>query len=311
MKYIIGHTKPDLDSTVAPLALKYLFDNVECFGHQNQTKAVLAEPANHETKFVFDKFNAQIPEVLDRVRESDQFILVDHNEKSQRLEGIKDNQIIKIYDHHKLSLDLSLPIFITTKPWGSSNTIIYFLMKQNNLKPSKQIASLMICAILSDTVGLKSPTTTDKDREVLEELNQIAEIKNIDDLTLEIFKAKSDISNLTPIQIVKNDYKIFNFGAHKILVDQIETVEQNKVLGQTSDLLKAMQQVQKEESLDHIFVVISDILKINSKVLYLTDNDKKVLETAFSQVGKNNVIDIGAKLSRKKQIAPALEKALS
>lgn len=310
MKYIIGHLKPDLDSVVAPLALKYLFNQKDCYGHKNQTQAVIAEKANNETQFVFDKFKAQLPTILDRVGESDQFILVDHNEADQRFPGMQDDQVIEIYDHHKLALNLTNPIFVTTKPWGSSNTIIWQLMQINNVVLDKTLASLMICAILSDTVGFRGPTTTDKDKEAVKALNQVAQITNIDDLILEIFKAKSNIKNLTPTQIVKNDYKVVNLTGHKVFIDQIETVQQDEALAQKSQLLKAMEEIKKAEGVEYLFVIITDVLKINSKALYLTQEDQVVLEKAFGSIGKDNLIDIGPRLSRKKEILPAIENAL-
>lgn len=308
--YIIGHFKPDLDSVVSTISLQHLFYNANCF-QRKEAKPVLAGEANHETKAIFNKFRTQIPKVLknDQIDLKDLFVLVDHNEPSQRLPGIKNKQITDIFDHHKVVVNFSMPIFITTKPWGSTNTIIYWLMKMYNIKPDKNLASLMISAILSDTVGLKSPTTTETDKLFLEELNKIAQIEDINALTLEIFKAKSKIGNLTPEQIVKNDYKIYNFSGKKVFINQVETVEQEKVLAKKPELLKAMETVKQAEKVDYIFVVISDVLKINSKMLYLT-NGKVVSEKAFKSRGEENVLDIGPKLSRKKEIAPRIEKAL-
>lgn len=309
--FIIGHLKPDLDSAVSAVSLKYLFDNVDCFQRKN-TIPVLADPANNETKTIFKKFNTPIPKILenDQIDLNDLFILVDHNEESQRLPGIKNKQIAEIYDHHKANLNLPTPIFINIKAWGSTNTVIYWLMEIYQIKPNKQMASLMLSAILSDTVGLKSATTTDKDKKAVQDLSGLSDITDIDALTLEIFKAKSNIDNLTPTQIVTNDYKIYNFSGKKVLIDQVETVEQEKVLSQKETLLKAMETVKQTEKADYIFVVISDVLKVNSKMLYSTSEEKQIAEKAFQGRGEANILDLGPRLSRKKEIAPEIEKTL-
>lgn len=310
--FIIGHTKPDTDAVVAAMGLEYLFKSEDCFGHENPV-ASIADPLNPETSFIFEKFGVQAPRLITSadISESDQVVLVDHNEASQRLEGINPDQIVEIVDHHKVSLDLSQPIFMTFKAWGSSSTIVYWLMKQNNVTPDKTMASLLLCAILSDTVGYKSATTTQKDRDMGEELAKLAEIDDVEALTLEIFKAKSDISSLTDEQIVKNDYKVFEFGK-KTMIDQLETVEQDFILeNKKEDILAAMQNVKAELGVELLFVAITDILKVNTKLLILGPDEASVAQKAFGGKVENSALDIGPKMSRKKEIAPAIQKALS
>jgi len=309
--FIIGHIKPDLDSAVSAVSLKYLFDRGECFKRKS-TIPVLASPANKETQAIFKKFKTPLSKVLkkEQINPNDLFVLVDHNEESQRLPGIKNEQITDIFDHHKMVVNFSTPIFITTKPWGSTSTIIYWLMQISQIRPIRRIASLMLAAILSDTVGLKSATTTNKDKQAVKDLSKIAGISDIKKLTLEIFKAKSNIDDLASNQIVTNDYKIYDFSGKRVLINQVETVEQQKVLAQKQKLLKAMEKVKSTQKIDLIFMVISDVLKVNSKLIYSNDEEKKVVEKAFQGRGEANVLNIGPRLSRKKEIAPKIEKAL-
>lgn len=309
--YIIGHTKPDTDAVVAAMALEYLYKKEECFCHPD-AEAVIADPLNPETQFLFEKFGVESPRLItsDDISHDDKIVLVDHNEASQRLEGISEDQIAEVLDHHKVNLNLSQPIFMTFKAWGSSSTIVYYLMKQQNLVPDKTLASLLLAAILSDTVGYKSATSTKKDKELGTELAKIAEITDVDAFTLEIFKAKSNVSDLTDEQIVKNDYKIFEFGK-KTMIDQLETVEQSAILqNKKQDLLSAMQKVKDELQVELLFVAITDILNVNTKLLILSDAEKAVAEAAFGGTTEDNILDIGPKMSRKKEIAPAIEKAL-
>ncbi len=309
--YIIGHQKPDTDAIVASMALEYLYKHADGFGYENPT-AVITEAVNPETNFLFNKFGITAPRVITAtdIGAEDQVVLVDHNEASQRLIDLPEDKIVEIVDHHKVNLNLNQPIFMTFKTWGSSSTIVYWMMKSCNVTPDKTIASLMLAAVLSDTVGFKSATCTPKDIEVGKELAQLAEITDLDGFTLEIFKAKSDVSSLSDEQIIKNDYKVFDF-AKKTMIDQLETVEQATILSTKKEsLLSAMQTVKTELGVELLFVAITDILQVNTKLLILSDSEKAVAEKAFGGTTIDNILDIGAKMSRKKEIAPPIENAL-
>ncbi len=311
--YVIGHLKPDTDSVVAAMALAQLYQNVSCFGYSN-AEAAITEKINGETSFLMNKFGLSAPALLaaSDLASDDQVVLVDHNEESQRLVGLSPNQIVEIVDHHKANLNFEQPIYLTFKTWGSSNTIVYSLMKENDFVPDQKLASLMLAAILSDTVGFKSVTCTPKDKEVALELAAIAQIKDLEAFTLEIFKAKSDVSKLSTEEIVKNDYKIFDFAGTKVMIDQLETVEQDIILSdKKTALLEAMVKVKTELKADMIFVAITDILKVNTKLLILDEASAKVAQKAFGGEVIEQVLDIGAALSRKKEIAPPIERALT
>jgi len=282
-------------------------------GDTDNPVAVIADPINPETTSVFTKFNLEIPKVISSadIKPEDKIILVDHNEVEQRLDGLNQDQIIAIIDHHKINLNLNLPIKITTLPVGSTCTIVYLKFKQYNLTIPEPLAKLMLGGILSDTVGLKSGTTTQKDRQAVNELKLISKIEDVDSFTLEIFKAKSNISSLSPEQIVKNDYKVFDF-AKKTYIGQLETVEQDQVLNnRKEELLTAMQQVKQSEGVDLLFLIITDILKVNSKLLILSNAESQIAVLAFGGTPTDNILDIGPKLSRKKDIAPPIEKAIN
>ncbi|MFH2118569.1 MAG: manganese-dependent inorganic pyrophosphatase [Candidatus Paceibacterota bacterium] len=310
--YIIGHTKPDTDSVVAAMAAAYLFQKDETFSRPN-AQAVIADSLNPETKFLFEKFGVEAPPQItaDQIKPEDQIVLVDHNEESQRLAGLNPEQIVEIIDHHKPQISLIQPIFINFKVWGSTSTIIYYFMKQQGVMPEASLASLMLAAILSDTLGYKSPTTTDKDRKFGAELAGLAGIEDIEAFTLEIFKAKSDLSSLTDEQIVSNDFKIFEFNK-KTFINQLETVEQELILNDKKDsLLKAMEKTKQAKGVELLFVAITDILKVNTTLLILGEEEARVAQKAFGGQVKDHTLDIGSKLSRKKEIAPAIEKALA
>lgn len=311
--YVIGHLKPDTDSAVAAMSLVALYQKADCFSYTN-LEAAITEDINNETKFLLDKFGLQAPRILSasELQSDDQIILVDHNEESQRLIGLNPEMIVEIVDHHKANLNFNQPIFLTFKPWGSVNTIIAHMMRKNDFTPEPKLAALMLAAILSDTVGFKSTTCTPKDKKMADWLASVAGISDIEGFTLEIFKAKSDVSKLSCEEIVKNDYKIFDFAGKKVMIDQLETVEQDVILRDKKDcLLEAMAKVKSQLGADMIFVVITDILKLNSKLLVLDEVTAKVAEQAFGGEVQKQILDIGERLSRKKEIAPPIEKALS
>lgn len=313
--YIFGHLKPDTDAVVAAMALEHLYKNSPQLAQEfPNAKAVIVGELNPETSFLFNKFGVTSPAVISAadITAEDRVVLVDHNEESQRLENLNPDQIVGIVDHHKINVDLPQPIFLHFRPWGSTSTVIFSLMKIAGVTPDKITASLMLAALLSDTVGYKSATTTPTDVQFGAELAQIADISDVDGFTLEIFKAKSDVSSLTNEQIVTNDYKVFDFGGKKVFIDQLETVEQDLVLTEKkAGLLEAMQTIKTKEGVDYIFVAITDILKVNTKILVLDEESGQIAVKGFGGAVVDSIIDIGPKMSRKKEIAPAIEKALT
>ena len=199
---------------------------------------------------------------------------------------------------------------MTFKTWGSSCTIVYHLMKQNDVVPDQKLASLMLAAILSDTVGFKGATTDENDKKYGQELAEIAQINNIDAFALEIFKAKSDISALNNKEIVQNDYKIYEFS-QKTFISQLETVEQESLVTTKKDeLLAAMLEVKKQQSVELLFVAVTDVLKVSTKLLLAGEEEIAIAQAAFGGTAIDNILDIGPKMSRKKEIAPAIEEVL-
>ena len=309
--FIIGHQKPDTDSVVAALAFKHIFDTQDCWGHPT-SKACIAHPLNPETAFLFDKFGESTPEIISAsdINQKDKVVLVDHNEESQRLDGLNPELISDIFDHHKLSLNLPQPIYATIKAWGSTCTIVWNIMDLYKIDIPEKLAALMLSAVISDTVNLKSSTTTNVDKKAVIALAKIAKVQNIDKLALEIFKAKSNTSKLSDTELLKNDYKVFDFAGKKTFIGQIETVEQKEVISSRGPgLKKAMLDLQKELQLDIIFLAVSDILNVNTKLITI-DSSIQIGEKAFKTQAVDGILDIGPKLSRKKEIAPAIEKII-
>lgn len=308
--YIVGHISPDLDAISS--AVEYA-EFLAKLGRYKETQIIPTIPGkpNHETETIFKKFDVAMPQLLDNidVTPEDAFILVDHNEQSQRHPKVKTDQIIEVVDHHKINVSFITPVRIDVKPLGSTSTVVYDHFEMYGLKPSKQVASLILAAIISDTLGLKSPTTTGTDMDFSDKIAKEFNL-NYDELLFEIFKAKSDISGLSAYQLVNKDVKVYDFSDKKVFIGLIETVEPEKILNEPSEIVKALEQVKTEQKVDQAYLFVTDILKLNSHAIYATDAEKCVLEKAFTGIGHSHVINVGPKVSRKKDLAPAIEMAL-
>lgn len=306
--FVIGHQKPDLDSVVSAIAIAHLHSKL----NNTQFIPAITDPINPETQFVFNYFKQAPPKLINisQISKNDQIILVDHNEPPQRLPDLNQNQITHIYDHHKININLNKPIQVIVYPWGSTATIATHLFTQNDLTIDKDLAQLLLSAILSDTVALKSATTTEQDKKYAQSLAKIAQIKDLQELSHSIFKAKSDINQLTNKQIVTNDFKIFDF-AQKTFIGQLETVQQADILKSRGDQLhQALVKVKKQKGVDLAFLAVTDILNTNTKLILASNKEASIAQKAFKTKTGNNYLDIGPILSRKKQIAPAIEKQL-
>jgi manganese-dependent inorganic pyrophosphatase len=308
--YTIGHLSPDLDTVAAAYVYAEYLKTANIYP-EAQIIPLASEEPNLETKTIFGKFGAELPKIITDVEiaNDDKIILVDHNEESQRHPLIKNEQIIEILDHHKINISFTSPIKIDVRPLASTCTIVHLLYKANELKPTKQVEQLILAAILSDTSGLKSPTTTGTDSTMAHAIAQAYNI-DLDDLIFEIFKAKSDISGMSAMDLIKKDYKVFDFGGKQVFIGSVETVEPEKVITQKAQIVAGLNELKSELGASHAYLCVTDLLKVHTQVIYETEAEGKVLETAFTTVASDNLADIGPRISRKKEIAPEIEKSI-
>ena len=301
--YIIGHKSPDLDSVAA--AISYAdFKN-----RQENTDAyipAITEDINQVTKFVLDKFNLETPKVLKNAN-GKKIILVDHNEFSQALEGIDKAKIVEILDHHKLNFKYDQPITVNIKPWGATCSILAQMYLDNNITIDKNLAGLMLSAVLDDTVITKSPICTGKDKELIEKLASLAGISDWQAYGLEMFKVKSSVKDFTDLEIIKNDFKDFEFKVGKFGIGQVETVDLSEFDAREQDLLEAMKKMKSQENYHSIILFLTDIINEGSRFLVVSNNIKKVGE-ALGQKLEDNKIYITGIMSRKKQVVPLIAK---
>ncbi|MBS9336116.1 manganese-dependent inorganic pyrophosphatase [Fructobacillus papyrifericola] len=294
---VFGHKSPDMDTVASAIAAADLLKQQGL-----DTEAVAQGKPNAETQFALDHFGLQALPIIEKAT-TEEVVLVDHNEAAQSVDNLADVTVYGIYDHHKFNFQNGTPLYITAKPWGSVSTILYFEYKQAGLAIPAKIAGLLASGLISDTLLLKSPTTTDVDREALPELAKIAGIDDIEAYGLAMLKAGTDLSKKSDEDLLEGDAKSFTMGSHDFRIGQVNTVDIDDVLKRQADLEKAM----KASGYEDFLLVITDILNSNSKAIYLGDA-AAAIEKAFGAKLENNVIDLPGVVSRKKQVVPPLQK---
>jgi manganese-dependent inorganic pyrophosphatase len=297
--YIVGHKSPDLDSVAAAIAYAELAKKLNT---EIEYIAASAGELNKETIYALEKFGFAKPEILNDAS-GQNLILVDHNEAQQSPDGIAEAKIIEILDHHKLDFKYAEPIKITIQPWGASCSIVFAEFVKQNIAIEKNLAGLMLSAILVDTVITKSPTCTEKDKEIIAKLAEISGIADWQTFGMELFKVRASVSELSAEQIIKSDFKDFNFKAGKFGIGQVETVDLNDFASREMELLAAVNDLKKKEGYAGVVLFITDIIKEGSK-FFVTADDLAKVEDALGAKLENNIVYIPGIISRKKQVAP-------
>lgn len=240
-----------------------------------------------------------------------QIILVDHNEKSQAVDGIGEAEILEIIDHHRLgSLETVSPVYFRNQPLGCTSTIIYQMYQEQRVEIPKEIVGLLLSAIISDTLMFRSPTCTPFDKGVAKRLAEIADV-DIEDHAKKMFRAGSDFKNKTTEEIFYQDFKIFHtedcdFGVAQISAMSGEELEQ---IGE--QLRPFLPQVLGEKRLNMVYVMLTDILEESSKIIFAGEDAGKILAHAFKKQEDADGILLDGIISRKKQMIPTLMNEMS
>ncbi len=215
--YVVGHKIPDSDSICGAIALAYLKNQID----EPAIPTRLGE-VSPETQFILDKFGFEAPELKLSYAGEDVYI-VDHTEKTQAPDDIDQARVVGVVDHHKLGdLTSSTPLECWIRPVGCSNTIIKMMYDFYNVEIPKDIAGIMLCAILSDTVIFKSPTCTTADIKCVEALAEIAGIEDFKELGMDMFRVKSAVEDTPVRDLVMRDFKDFNMNGNLVGIGQLE-----------------------------------------------------------------------------------------
>ncbi|WP_434579724.1 manganese-dependent inorganic pyrophosphatase [Sulfurimonas sp. NW15] len=300
--YVFGHKNPDSDSIVGAISLSYLKNQVE---KEEYIPARQGE-ITAETEFILDKFGGTLPMLKTSVA-GERVFIVDSTDKAHFQDDIDEATIIGIADHHKLGdLTTDTPLEAWIRPIGCSNTVIYEMYRCYGVEVPKEIAGLMMMAILSDTVIFKSPTCTKVDTKAVKELAAIAGVTDYKKLAMEMFVVKSAVDGASARDLNTRDYKEFNMNGTKVGIGQLEMVDISVLEPREEELLEDMKKMKEEGGLHTVLILLTDIMKEGSKLLVVSDDESKI-EKAFDIKLQDHKAWLDGVLSRKKQVVPFVQ----
>ena len=294
---IFGHKNPDTDTICSSI----VYNNLKRIQGMD-TEAVRLGEINDETRYALEHFNVFEPPLVEEVAEGQQVILVDHNEFQQSVNGIEKAVIREVIDHHRIAnFETAAPLYYRAEPLGCTATILKKIYEEQSVHIDKQMAGLMLSAIISDSLLFKSPTCTLRDKVAAEELAAIAEV-NLEEYGLAMLKAGASTTDKTAETLISLDAKEFVLGEDKLVVAQINTVDANEVAERKAEL--------DSKGLSAYVFVITNILTSDSEVLVLGNKQDKVA-AAFGKTLENDFMTLEGVVSRKKQVVPQITEEFS
>lgn len=301
---VFGHQNPDTDAIGAAIA----FANLQKELGKDAEAVALGEP-NEETAFALNHFGLTAPRVVETVaNEVEQVMLVDHNEFQQSAADIEKVEILAVVDHHRIAnFQTANPLYYRAEPVGCTSTIILKLYKENNVEVPKNIAGIMLSAIVSDTLLFKSPTCTQEDVQAAKELAEIAGV-DLEAYGLEMLKAGTNLGTKSAAELIDLDVKSFPMGGSNLRIAQVNTVDLAEVFARQAELESAMQEANAANGYDLFVLVVTNILDSDSEIL-IVGEPKENVEKAFNVTLENNRALLKGVVSRKKQVVPQLTAA--
>ncbi len=298
---VFGHRSPDTDTICSSIVMADLQTKLR---GEEVIPCRLGE-INDETRYALNYFGAEVPEYIEKVEEGQVVILVDHNEFTQSVEGIENAKIDTVVDHHRINnFQTAEPLFYYAQPVGCTSTLLFELYTLNNIEIEPKMAGLMLSAIISDTLLLKSPTTTEKD---INAVKVLAKIANVDVKTygLEMLKAGTNLDKYTEDELIRLDAKKVEKEDVKYVIAQVNTVSIPDVLKRKEKIEKEINKEILEKGLSLFVFVITDIVNSNSEAIVLGERADAISKEYELN---DNIAVMPGVVSRKKQILPLVEK---
>ncbi|NRA69894.1 MAG: manganese-dependent inorganic pyrophosphatase [Gammaproteobacteria bacterium] len=303
--YVVGHKIPDSDSIVGAIALAHLKTQIG----EEAIPARLGQ-LSPETQFILDKFGFAAPE-LKMSYAGESLYIVDHSDIALAPDDIAEATLLGIVDHHKLGdLTSDTPLECWIRPVGCSNTVIKMMYDFHQVAIPKDIAGMMLCAILSDTVIFKSPTCTTADIRCVEALAEMAGIEDFKALGMEMFEVKSAVLNTPMRDLVMRDFKNFNMNGVKIGIGQLEVIDLAIFDQMKADLQADIAKLKQEEGQHSVLLLLTDIMQEGSELLLISDDVDLALK-AFDTTTVDGKAWLPGVMSRKKQVVPPLQKVFA
>lgn len=301
---VFGHKSPDTDSTGSALIWAWYLSEIQ----GTKAEAKLLGTPNTEAAFMLQRWGFDQPEILEDVTADDTVVIVDTNNPAELPPSINDANIVQIIDHHKLTggLETRAPANLTIRPLACTATIMHDLMGADAAKMPEAIKGAMLTCILSDTLEFRSPTTTEHDRTLAE--NLAAELKiDLSAYAAEMFEAKSDISAFSDAELIRMDSKEYTVDGVSFRVSVLETTAPGIVLDRKASLMTSMADVAKEDGVDEVLLFVIDILNEEATLLVPNDRVGQVAAASFGAKVNGDSVVLPGIMSRKKQIIPSLK----
>lgn len=303
--HVIGHKNPDTDSVCSSIGYAFLRNALG----DTEVRPARAGKLNRETRHVLDRFSLPEPDLLTSATGL-RLILVDHNEVAQALDDIRHGTVLEVWEHHRIGdLQIPSPITFHCEPVGATATLIAEQFSLHEIEPPPAIAGALLAAILSDTLVLASPTTSNKDRRMAKRLAALAGV-DVAEFGAEIMAARGDIATRSARDLIEADFKAFNFSGHRVGIAQVEVLDARPLVARREELLQTMEQVRGEQQLRLMLLIGTDITRKGSH-LWAAGQDLAMVEKAFHCSLQDKDVFLEGCMSRKKQIVPALEAAFA
>ncbi|OBC15199.1 manganese-dependent inorganic pyrophosphatase [Gordonia sp. 852002-50816_SCH5313054-c] len=305
--FVFGHRNPDTDAIASAIAMAHLERSLD---PTRDVEAVALGSPGPETRYALDHFGIEAPRVIERARpEADGVMLVDHNERQQSVADLADVTIHKVVDHHRIAnFETAAPLWFRAEPVGCTCTILHRMFGEKDLTPPRDVAGLMVSAIISDTLLLHSPTTTDLDRAAATELAERAGI-DLDGYGTDLLRAGSDVGDASAAELIDRDAKSYTMGSTTVRVAQINTVDVDSLLARRDEFLAAMNAEARQQGYDLFLLLLTDVLKVDSDLL-VVGSPVEAVEKALGVTVRDGHAKAPGIVSRKKQIVPQLTEVL-
>lgn len=309
---VVGHKSPDNDAISAAVGYAYLMNQLD---PDNEYVAARLGDLPKETAWVAQTYGYETPVLVasvdDLVIEGEgqsKIILVDHNEATQTIDGLKDAELVGIVDHHRLGgLETPAPLNVTIRPWGSASTIVATLFEATGVELPKPIAAALLSALLTDTIVLRSPTTTDVDHAMAVKLAELVGVE-AEAFGVKVIRARGGDDELTDEYLTSHDAKEFEFGGQRYLIAQHETVDLEGLTPRIPQIKEHMEAVVTEKGYDTMLVLLTDIVTEGSQ--FLIAGKPGLVEKTFDIKASESGVWVPGILSRKKQVVAKLVAAV-
>lgn len=301
---VFGHKSPDTDAVTSAISFAYL---------QNQlgkdVEPVALGEISEETQYALDFFNTEAPRIVTEADSNvEAVMLVDHNEPQQSLDNIDEFEILSVVDHHRIAnFETAGPLYYRAEPVGCTNTIIFKIYKEHGIDVPKDIAGLMLSAIISDTLLFKSPTCTAEDERAAQELAEIAEV-DLQAYGMKMLKAGTNVNSKSAQDILNGDAKSFEMGDKTVRIGQVNVVDVQELLQRKDELIELAEKNNVAEGYDLTLLLITNILESDTVGLVIGSGIETV-EAAFNETVNDYQIKLPGVVSRKKQVVPPLTEA--